>query len=173
MRLIERAHTRELDGYVENHHVYPKCLVGPNNYKVALTAEEHYVAHQLLTKIFPSHTGLAYAAFAMGNEGHRTYGWLRKRYADKLKGNTYGHKLRGRKRPEHSAVMSGEGNPCHGKFGSNHPAHDSTIYHFYHPEHGDVYSTKYDFRMKYNLAHQHVGQLCRGKQKICKGWTIK
>ena len=54
-RLIERARNRVLSGYVERHHVLPRCMGGGNESSnlVQLTAEEHYVAHQLLHKMHP------------------------------------------------------------------------------------------------------------------------
>jgi hypothetical protein len=39
-RLIERARSRDLSGYVERHHVVPKCLGGGED-RVRLTAREH------------------------------------------------------------------------------------------------------------------------------------
>ena len=86
--LIERARVRKTpDSYVERHHVVPKCLGGsdePGNL-VFLTAEEHFVAHQLLAKIHPNSEHLIYAACMMTQSpsGQRTnnrlYGWLKKR----------------------------------------------------------------------------------------------
>ena len=80
--LIERANTRLLEGYTEQHHVVPRCLGGRDDADnlVRLTAEEHYVAHQLLVKMNPGHKGLAFAAYMMGTtrQNNKTYGWLRK-----------------------------------------------------------------------------------------------
>lgn len=61
-RLIERARIRKLEGYVEKHHILPKCIGGSNDKTniVSLTPEEHYVAHQLLVKIYPGVQGLIY-----------------------------------------------------------------------------------------------------------------
>ena len=55
-QLIERAQNRTLEGYVEKHHIIPKCLGGSNNKEnlVELTAREHFLCHKLLTKIYPS-----------------------------------------------------------------------------------------------------------------------
>jgi hypothetical protein len=83
--LISRARMREAAGYVERHHIVPKCIGGDNSPDnlVTLTPEEHYVAHQLLVKIYPDHAGIAWAAIAMtakGN-GNKLYGWLRRRYS--------------------------------------------------------------------------------------------
>jgi hypothetical protein len=84
--LIDRAKNRVLDGYVEKHHILPKCMGGSNEIEnlVALTAEEHFVAHQLLIKIYPDEHKLVYAARMMclttqkTKRNNKSYGWLRK-----------------------------------------------------------------------------------------------
>lgn len=52
-----RAKTRKeakiLLGYVEGHHILPRCIM-PNKKIVYLTAREHFIAHHLLTKMFDS-----------------------------------------------------------------------------------------------------------------------
>ena len=52
-KIIERAKTRTISGYTENHHIIPKSLGGENNkYNlVKLTAREHFICHLLLTKM--------------------------------------------------------------------------------------------------------------------------
>jgi hypothetical protein len=88
-KLIERAANRTLDNYFEKHHILPKCLGGNNKSEnlVKLTAEEHFVAHQLLVKIYPEQTKLAYAAKLMciDKYGYRVknkhYGWLKRKEA--------------------------------------------------------------------------------------------
>lgn len=42
------------EGYVENHHIIPRCLIQDDSKEnnVTLTAREHFVAHWLLTKIY-------------------------------------------------------------------------------------------------------------------------
>jgi hypothetical protein len=58
---------------------------------VDLTPEEHFLCHILLVKIYPLHTGLIYAVYAMtrGHKGKRTkrkiYGWLRRKYSAQRK----------------------------------------------------------------------------------------
>lgn len=89
--LIEKAQNRILDSdtYFETHHIVPKCLGGTDDKDnlVKLTAEEHYLAHQLLIKIHPSHNGLSYAAIRMtiGKNSNRynnkLYGWIRRKAA--------------------------------------------------------------------------------------------
>lgn len=54
-RALLRAKTKKeakiLLGYVEGHHILPKCIA-PNNDLVYLTAREHFICHLLLTKMF-------------------------------------------------------------------------------------------------------------------------
>lgn len=95
-RLIERARNRVLSGYVETHHVLPRCMGGGDGVSnlVQLTAEEHYVSHQLLCKMYPEERGLAFALQAMtsGNRlqgsrcSNKLFGWVRRRYALAQKG---------------------------------------------------------------------------------------
>lgn len=84
-RLIARARGRILTGYVERHHVLPKCMGGGDEASnlVALTAEEHFVAHQLLAKIHPENVKLLFALRVMSDSKkyptNKRYGWIRKR----------------------------------------------------------------------------------------------
>jgi hypothetical protein len=66
-QIINRAKTRQLEGYVEKHHVIPKCLGGKDNNKniVQLTAREHFICHQLLVEIHPNESKLKHALFLM------------------------------------------------------------------------------------------------------------
>ena len=83
--LIERGKTRVLDCYKEKHHIVPRCMGGTDNMSnlVDLTPEEHYVAHQLLAKMYPDNYGLAKAAHMMvcNRPSNKYYGWIRKRFA--------------------------------------------------------------------------------------------
>lgn len=84
-RLIDRARTRQLDTYVEKHHIIPRCLGGSDDLTniVELTSEEHFLAHQLLLKLNPNNYKLAHAAHMMGNTRitNKSYAWLRKQHA--------------------------------------------------------------------------------------------
>ena len=99
--LINRTQNRVIESYTEKHHIVPRCIGGnddPNNL-VALTPEEHYVAHQLLCKMYPNNHSLAKAAMMMTahRPNNKVYGWLRKRHA-----------------VAQSICQSGEGNSQHG-----------------------------------------------------------
>lgn len=83
--LVAKAKGRVLEGYVEVHHVIPRCMGGTDDKEnlVQFTPEEHYVAHQLLHKIYPKERGLAFAVVAMtgnvtGQRRNKLYGWLRR-----------------------------------------------------------------------------------------------
>ena len=93
--LIKREITRE--GYVEKHHILPRCLGGLDNKEnlVNLYPEEHYLAHLLLCKIYPGNQKLLYAAMNMttgsminkGKRNNKAYGWLRRQYAESMSGD--------------------------------------------------------------------------------------
>lgn len=99
--LINRAKSRILDGYSEGHHVVPRCVGGGNEPEniVRLTAEEHYVAHQLLVFLYPVSRGVLWAASSMSQSNkkqqrpnNKLYGWIRRRLADDTKARFTGFK---------------------------------------------------------------------------------
>lgn len=71
LRIINEAKTKKRsreEGIIyENHHVIPKCMGGTNKKDnlVLLLPREHFVCHNLLTKIYPEHKGLLYAFHMM------------------------------------------------------------------------------------------------------------
>jgi len=95
IKLVVRAKDRVVDSYTEKHHVIPKCLGGANcdeNYAI-LTPEEHYIAHQLLVKLFPSNKKLLFAAVYMtgksrdlNRSNNKIYSWLKQRMSALQKG---------------------------------------------------------------------------------------
>ena len=93
--LMNRAKNRLLEGYCETHHIIPRCMGGKNDEDnlVDLTAEEHYIAHQLLVKIYPHNFKLVYAANMMTCSSHvnvrnnKLYGWIRRKMSEANRGN--------------------------------------------------------------------------------------
>jgi len=87
--LINRAKLRilPLDQYTESHHIRPTCIGGRNIKAnlVKLTPEEHFVAHQLLVKLYPVNPLILKACHIMTNSNskvkrnNKLYGWIRKR----------------------------------------------------------------------------------------------
>lgn len=98
--LITRAATRHYqpNDYVEIHHIVPKCLGGSDatDNLVALTPEEHYLAHLLLVKLYPENRKLAYAASMLipkspnQRRNNKMYGWLRRKIAAHRKVSSLG-----------------------------------------------------------------------------------
>lgn len=85
--LINRALNRMLCNtvYTEHHYIVPKCIGGVNRKSniVKLLPHEHFVAHQLLVKMYPAHPGLKYALYKMTittknmKRNNKQYGWIR------------------------------------------------------------------------------------------------
>ena len=90
--LINKAKARIIDGYVERHHIIPECMGGSNDPDnlVILTPEEHFLAHQLLVKIYPNEHKLLFAVHMMCNGNYKVkrnnkmYGWLRRKCNEAL-----------------------------------------------------------------------------------------
>ena len=104
--LVERGQARMLDSYTESHHIVPKCLGGTDDKSnlVDLTPEEHYVAHQLLVKMYPNNGRLAHAAHMMtvNRATNKSYGWVRRRLSESMKKNN--PNAGGNARREYNAV---------------------------------------------------------------------
>ena len=82
--LIDRARVRTIDGYIERHHIIPRCMGGTDDESniVKLTGAEHFVAHQLLVKIYPTNHSLTHALkILMGsnNYNNKQFEWVRKK----------------------------------------------------------------------------------------------
>lgn len=86
--LIDRAKHRILECYTETHHITPKCMGGSDNKNnlVDLTPEEHYLAHQLLVRIYPNNNALIKAAMMMtvNRSNNKIYGWLRRKHSNAM-----------------------------------------------------------------------------------------
>ena len=84
--LIERGRNRVIEGYSESHHIVPRCMGGSDDADnlVRLTPEEHYVAHQLLVKIYPGNPNLIRAVHLMAGKrpGNKPCGWIRRKIAE-------------------------------------------------------------------------------------------
>jgi len=84
--LIERAKNRIIEDYTESHHIIPRCMNGSDDDSnlVNLTPEEHYLAHQLLIKIYPNNQKLVKAAQMMipNRPSNKLYGWLRRKFSE-------------------------------------------------------------------------------------------
>ena len=90
-KLIRKAKKRELgDEYCEIHHIVPRSMGGSNKSHnlVKLLANEHYMAHMLLAKIFPDNIKIITAANIMCNRNtgnNKEYKWIREQYSLNLR----------------------------------------------------------------------------------------
>ena len=80
-KLIKHAKQQpSTDEYTELHHIIPRCMGGddsPDN-MVVITARQHFIAHWILTKIYPTNYKLRYAFHMMffpTSSGTRNTGW--------------------------------------------------------------------------------------------------
>lgn len=88
-RLIDKAIKRDLKFTrgcgLEKHHSIPKCMNGKSSIIVVLEPREHYIAHQLLVKMYPKNKKLVYALQMMtwdapnnNRSKNRNYDWIKK-----------------------------------------------------------------------------------------------
>lgn len=146
-KLVSRAQLRvKPKGYVEKHHVLPKCLGGTDEKEniAVLTPEEHYLAHQLLVKMYPGDYRLTYAALRMsvhpnGNRvTNKLYGWIRKAcskahpmYDPKIKSTISAFRKKVWEDPEYKKLMSelvqGNKNPMYGKKKDLSPTYGTVV----------------------------------------------
>lgn len=61
-QIIENRRLIPYKGYVERHHIIPKCIGGTDDRSnlVELSAREHFICHLLLTKMYPENTHYHY-----------------------------------------------------------------------------------------------------------------
>ena len=68
--------------YFEEHHIIPKCMDGIDDIEniIKLFPEEHFVAHQLLIKIYPDNPKLLYSLSLMSGKGTKNHNRNNKLY---------------------------------------------------------------------------------------------
>lgn len=126
--LIERAQLRSLlpGAYFEKHHILPRCIGGTDNASnlVDLTPEEHFLAHQLLVKIYPTNNSLKHAARMMTVDsngkrvGNKLFGWIKRQISESMSGSgnhRFGKTFTEEQRRIRSELSSGKNNAFYGK----------------------------------------------------------
>lgn len=153
-KLIDRARRRLLEGYCERHHIVPRCMGGSDDVEniAVLTAREHYVAHQLLVKLYPDDHNLAYAAKMMtvdsngGRVGNRLYEWIKIRcakvHSERMKGNKCAKGSVRSKETKDLLSKINFANPPKGHLGHTHS--DSTKAHWSKIRKGKIWIHKED-----------------------------
>jgi len=89
-KIYEQLTSKNMNSdYTEKHHILPKCMGGSDDIEniVCLTPEAHYVAHQLLVKIYPDNHKIIKAAHMMtvGRNTNKSYGWLKRKHSETMK----------------------------------------------------------------------------------------
>lgn len=195
--LISRAQSRIINGYSEKHHIIPRCMGGadePENI-VCLTAEEHYLAHQLLVKMYPKHKGIVMAANIMGtsmNEGrlsNKQFGWIRRRMANVMTGRTLSEETRkkmsdaakGKKLSEETKRKISEyqrgktvSEDTREKMKRSFKGRNAKTYHLIDPNGEKITVTNVaQFCRDTGIPEHAMRHLLRGETKTCKGWSLQ
>ncbi len=159
--LISNAQKRtNVDGYYEKHHIVPRCLNGSNikTNIVKLTYREHYVAHWLLTKIYPEKWKLYYAFFQMTKKHNHERIVTSRQFESARKALSKGARMRyemglaPRKTDSGRRVLSekmkGDNNPMRRNPEKNHTAREHTVFF------NDGSSKKFQYG---KLGYMHLG----------------
>ena len=112
-RSVKKTEAMKIRGYIEDHHIIPKCLGGADVVanKVWLTAEEHFTCHKLLTEMTEdTANGKMWSALwrmmnKQSKNQDRDYIIDAKEYASAREQNAKNHSIR----------MKGTLNPFHNK----------------------------------------------------------
>jgi len=120
-QIIEHAQTHKLEGYIEKHHIVPKCMGGLDVKEniVELTAREHFLCHMLLCEIYPQEYKLKHALFlmAIGKQkvkektyviGSRVYERLKEEYSTMLTGKKQSQETKNKKSKSMLSVWDGK-----------------------------------------------------------------
>jgi hypothetical protein len=190
--LINRAKNRQIIGYKEKHHIIPKCL-GGNNSKinlVELTPEEHFVAHQLLVKIYPTERKLVYALSALcmsknNIRNNKMFGWIKRKNIEARTGIIQTKESNDKRRKsllgrKTSSGMSGKAHKEESKLQCSlsqtgvMKTTSRTIYAWLKSPTGEEiqFGPLLHECKKYNLILEYVSDLCKGKKESYKGWTF-
>lgn len=201
-RLINKAQRRQLNGYVERHHIIPRAHGGKDETEniVELTAREHYIAHRLLYKIYES-PAMARAFTLMARVENKMtskdYAKAKELYAKAMIGENNvakrldvrtkisqvlknRHPYTGKKRPDHARYMRevfpyrGE---AHHMFGNGHKQlgvdNPSARAVIGEKEGGvRIWGTLTDAARQLGVSKQAISQAIRKQQKS-KGWELR
>ena len=120
--LTSRKQAKLVLGYVEKHHIIPKCVGGSDERTnlVFLTAKEHFVCHHLLTKMFNDIDISRKMRFAMNKMARKSlnqqrvritaivFEKMRKNFAEDMREQNKG-KIKGPMTDEHKRAISNSG----------------------------------------------------------------
>lgn len=139
-----------LSGYVERHHIVPRCLGGGNEAEniIRLVAEDHFFAHLLLAK---AHGGKLWAPIAFMVSGQR------KDYRPIQSRRAYGWVARAM-----AKAMSGEGSH----------QFDWTVYHLEHID-GQKWAGLQSEMPALGISRSLANMLIKGRVGSARGWFFE
>lgn len=175
--------------YIEIHHIIPKCLSGTNHKKnlVSLTASEHFVAHQLLAKIYPDNIKLAYALNSLSRKSsgqirnNKQYAWIKNKLSKIRSDNWKGDLNPGKYKTDETKMkisLSGKGNTNakgskrtleQNKYNSERQA--KTHYMIDPIGNSITIIGMRSYCLKNSLNVSHMCSVSAGREKQYKGWT--
>lgn len=185
-KLISKAkkdsRTKNTDNYYEEHHILPKSLFRSlEKHKgnlVLLTPREHYVAHWLLTKIYPS-KAMTYAFMVMANKASkegsrkgykvnsRTFERLKKEFAinNPAKSTSARRKI--------SIAKKGKNHHFYNAAPETTPAYKADEYTFVHSDGSKVKGTRTYVFENTELSKANISNLITGYRYTAKGWHVE
>lgn len=171
--LIETARLRNwlvakkplLPVYTEVHHIVPQCMGGTNELTnlIRLTGQEHFNAHYLLWKAYPSVPSLALAAHRVSHIGGieidaDTYNALRQDHAKAISAKLTGFVHSAETIRKFKLAKSGKNNPSYGRAVS-----DSTR---------QLHSTNSAGSNNGMFGKKHTREVCDNLSKLHSGKTL-
>lgn len=160
----------------EFHHIIPKCLGGNDNKEnlVKLSYKEHYIAHLLLLKLAKNNNELYKMSHALvmlckSNCGNRITCSRKFEKARKYASSSTSLYMKEIIGP--NGESRGE---IHSRKGID-KRKDSTIYHWYHADHGEIKMDCYELSLTYDYLNGNSTNLlkvAREERKFCRGWIL-
>lgn len=167
--------------YYESHHIKPKSLFPDlathKSNLVLLTAREHYLAHWILTKIYPT-SSMCYAFLVMCNQAgnqniNRNYKVNSKTYENlKLQFSECNPAKTEQARKKISQTKSGKNHHYYGTPSELCPGYKSDTYTFTHKSGDTITGTRTDIFRNTDLTRAQVSNLISGYRYSAKGWTL-
>ena len=178
IKLCESRKKRGLDktilnDYYETHHILPKCMGGLDDKDnlVLLTGREHYIAHWLLTKMYPQNRSLLFA-FGSFQTREKTSKRVERAKLKWREVNNDLHPWKGKTLSEkHKSKISkskrGQG------YLSRCPTRYTSIFHWLNVQTGEEeFCMSCDLIRNYGLDNAATSRVVRGIQSEHKGWVI-
>lgn len=185
-QLVEKAknesRVKSLETYYENHHIKPKSLY-PELDKdldnlVLLTPREHYIAHWLLTKIYPVKS-MAYAFLAMCNKSSnkyftrdykvnsKVYSKLKKEFSSNNPAKTV------EARNKISKAKKGSNHHFYGVAPENAPGFKSEVFNLAHKDGRTYNGNRTEIHNNLGISKSKITELIKGTRYTSKGWSLE